>query len=373
MELNLKKYKENNPNWPVLFVLLIPLCCLGWYLSLSLGNPKYSYDPKISPSGDLIAFECIYLFSSDYSEGLKNDGVFIYPKRDICIKDLDNNKIIRVTSDQGKYSPNWSSDSSKLAWLSTNGKDELVIWNRLTDEYQKFTLPSNFWYMYPDFEYDYLEWINNDTQIVVQGMGIILHINENKFQVIHKSIDGEDVRYYLVSPNGKYIGVIWNYEDLDEKDGYGEEYRFGVFDREMTLLKDVSLQFEIPAWSNNSEYLCFLKTKSNERGVWRDTLVIAEASSGESLELDIPNVNNIYYPVWSKNDTQIVFAVFDDEIHILDLNFESDPFGVEILKHSVIDVTPEVGLNPMSISKDGSTVAYSSYAGHDLIIEYITE
>ena len=374
---NWRKFVNNNPNWLVAIVPLIPLCCLVWYMSLSIGNPKHFYNPTWSPKGDMIAFECIYITNSDVRDGFMNDGIYLYPLHDICTKDKTDGDITRVTYERRKYSPAWSLDGSKLAWISTIEKydeegniffdDEITIWTISTDYYEQYSAPEDIYFA--DFDEDYLEWINDDTQLAIQGSGVILNIEDGKFTFLPKIIDGIPVRYYSISPNGKYSAAV---QSVDEPTSH---FRFLIYDDDKLIhySETESPIFEIPVWADNSNNVLLVTTGGNELNHWPDTLSIIDILSDELIVLPLLSVPDIYHPVWLSNDTQIIFASFDDEIHILDIKIKSEPFNLDILRHKVTDVASMGVLSPFSITKDGKMVVYSSDNNRKLEIETITK
>lgn len=370
MGKNWKEFAEKNPNWPVLLVLLIPLCYLGWYLSLSFGNPKHARNVTWSPSGDKIAFECIYLTSSDYIDGMKNDGIFLFPMRDICIKDISSGDTARVTDDRGKYSPAWSSDGKSLAWISTleiGYKYELVVWNLSEDSYKNYLLPKAL----PFVEYyeDKLEWINKDRQLAIQGIGVILDLESGDFTYLSRNIGGFPVRYNSISPDGGFVAVVLNMEDED-----GNLQFLIIEDNKVKLIaQDDSIHFDPPEWSKNSKYVIWVSTSDNEYNQSEDTILVTNIHSGVTLDLGMQSVIDIDFPVWSKNGNQIIFMSFFDELHVLDINISDDPFDVDINQHNVIDISRRDLSYPFSVSSNGHFVTFASGENQKLVVESIID
>jgi len=363
-----KDFVKNNPEWPILFVLLVPIYCLGWYLSLNFGNPKIARYTTWSPRENKIAFECIYLTSSDYKDGLINDGIHLYPMRDICIKDVTNGDIIRVTEERGKYFPAWSSDGESLAWISTiqpGYQDEIVVWHISKNNYQNYQLPKPLRHAY-DFE-DKLEWIDNDNKLAVQGTGALLDLESGEFTYLPRIIEDLPVRYYLVSPDGRYTAVV-----LDLGDEGGNLQFIISIDNEIRLIAvDNSPHYEPPSWSENSKYIMWVAADDDK--FQHETIFVTNIHSGDTLDLGLQSDIDIDYPVWSKDSNQILYMSFFDELHILDINISEDPFDVYITQHDIIDIARRDIMYPFSVSKGGDYVAFPSDDNQKLIVERIID
>lgn len=360
------------------FIVVIYLICIlitGCISYKKVINHDAAYNPAWSPTEDKIAFECIYLTLADYLDGFMNDGIYKYPLRDICIWDISSQEIVRVTNSRLMFSPAWSSNGVSLAWMSHNitGDIEnnlaidqnLTVWNTELDTYLHFPAPENF--KYDEWSGDHLQWIKDDTQIILQGRGVVLDLETGLYTYFSDEIDGKPIGFYSLSPDGNYLAIT----QLEIKDDLESHYDFQIFEND-TLISDsqtAATNYNPPAWIANSFLVAWVGTSSGS-SFYGDTLLISNALTGETVSLSIPDVDEINHPVWIANETQVIFASFPDELHFIDLEIVTEPFDVNIVNHVVKNVPRLERQNPLSVSPDGQKAVFVTYENKLEIVNF---
>jgi len=352
MRNNLNKFAQNNPNWPVLFVLLIPLCCLGWVLFPFVGS-NASYNPTWSPVEDNIAFECVFLTKEDIFSG-EFAPIYDFNLRDICIKKIGDIKPERLTDSRRTYAPSWSSDGRYLAWIYS--REKIIIWDSVRDTYEHY--PSGKELAYDDMAGDHLLWINNDTEISLQGRGILLDIEKGEYQYLPEEFNGKRIGSYSLSPNREFSLIT--YDAREDNDSRVPLWKLQVFKDDISISKPLTTipSYEIPAWSPDGNYVAWVGD-DNSGTLDSVVLMITNCLTGDTTRILIPELRDISDLTWSNDANRIVFISFFDKLHILDLDINSHTYEIKVIKHHIQEI-PDKHLNsPISLSPSGDKASYA--------------
>jgi len=352
MANNWKRFKINNPNWPLLFVPLIPLCCLGMYFGLTTGR-RDTYNPSWSPTGEMIAFECVYLKAEDFKGGF--EPIYDFNMRDICIKDIPNKKSERLTVSRYNYSPSWSSDGRYLAWIYSY--EQIVVWDSVYKTFDNF--PAGKLLEYDDMAGDHLLWIKNDSKISLQGRGVMLDLDTREYTFLPEEHEGKRVGIYSISPNG--INTLLTYNVRDEDDERGPLWRLIIINGTRIITTPVTIipRHEYPAWNRDGNHVVWVGEKNPEDP---DTvfLMITNCLTGKTKQVSIPDIRAIRDLAWSSDGNRIVFvSSYNDELHVLDIKIESASNDISIIGNNIVNIPEKHSNSPLSLSPNGDRVTYS--------------
>ena len=317
--------------------------------------------PSWSPSGEYIAYECIY-YTSDYliNSGNSDRPSPIYLVQDICIQQPNGEGFKRLTTTGGMRYPVWSPNSRYLAWVQ--GWDYIIIWDSYNSSIKKYPYTGNNLYHF-DESWNRIEWSDDNSKLFLQDIGDVLDLDTGNFTPSDIN-DSSDIYYHsqVWASNGQYLAYI-QYEPSE--DVISTQHFLTVFDGDEEIIEKTheALIGDL-SWSRDGHFLAWLAYPKGWTQLknFNRAMAITHMPSGQTQFIELDEIVLSDYPHWSPSG-QAFALVTHSEIIILYLNITQSPYNIEVDRQIALPIDNFSHRNPIAWSPDETSIAYSSNDG----------